>query len=163
MDTKPDPASTEIVRVDLALKPAFTAKHQELGDVLGFTKEQRTTLEKEFTQTIRASGLDPNTFGQKLYELTVDDSIADVHGRGGDAAALALDNQKHSEETRQQLRATYGEEEAEALLSRAAAFVKTQPALAELLNRGSFGSRADLIIPIVEHVRRVNYRPAKGT
>lgn len=48
--------------------------------------------------------------------------------------------------------------EAEKLLARAQKFVKQHPKLHAQLGVGGIGSRPDVVIPIVEHVRRINFR-----
>jgi hypothetical protein len=60
-------------------------------------------------------------------------------------------------ETRSKLSATYGDE-AEALLERAQRFARAHPKLAEVLGRRGLGSRPDIVLSLVEHVRNVNFR-----
>lgn len=147
----------EMFPVEVALRPAFEQREADLSNVLGLTTEQRAAEQKEFTQTIRASGLDGNVIGKRIYDLSVDARIAQLRG-ADDEDALASRLQRHSEETRQQLAGVYGREEAEKLLARAQKFVKQHPKLHAQLGVGGIGSRPDVVIPIVEHVRRINFR-----
>jgi hypothetical protein len=77
-----------------------------------------------------------------------------------DAAEVALDRQivAWNKETRDQLSQTYGAEQGEQLLKRAARFVAKHPKLAERMRERGLGSRPDIVLGIIEHIFETGWR-----
>lgn len=138
---------------DVALRPAFHEHDDKLHDVLGLTREQREARQQEFTADIRALRLDPYVLGNRLYGLAVAADLADHRGDDEDDARYQAD----AEAARRQVRETYGDQ-AEALMASAQKFVSENKRLHALLGRRGIGSRPEVVIPLVEHVRRINFK-----
>ena len=148
---------TEMFPVAVALRPVFEASDASLAETLGLTTEQRATEQKEFTQAIQESDLDPYVVGQRIYTHLVKARVAEARGRG-DEGKLARTIQEGNETIRRELRSTYGPKETDDLIARAQRFTKQFPKLHAILGTAAIGSRPDVVIPIIEHVRRVNFR-----
>jgi hypothetical protein len=148
---------TEMYPVSVALAPKYQERRADLGDVLGLTQTQIREAEDTHTDAIRSSGVDPYGLGRAIYDHYVAGEIA-AHRGNADVDVQAL-----NEATRRELRETYGAAEADDLLARTAAFVQSHPKLGAILRAHGVGSRADVVAGLVDHVRRVNYRPGKST
>lgn len=136
------------------LRPTFQHRDSDLAEVVGLDRAVREEAQQAFLGLINQAGLDPYVVAPRLYNLLADAALAEV--RGSDAIDDAQ-IQQWEEDTRQQLRSTYGEE-FEGLLERAAKYINQFPDLAELMEVRGIGSRPEIVIPIVELVRRINFR-----
>jgi len=144
----------DLPSVHRGLEPAYTDREVEVADTLGLDTAQRKAAEQAFSHIIHEAGLDANVLGRRLYNLEVDRQLAEIRGRDVDEAAANTRLLKDTEETRQRFTATYGREEGQKLIKQTQEFVKRHPGLAAILARAGIGSRADVVIPIAEEVRR---------
>jgi hypothetical protein len=154
---EPKPSDTEWVNTDLALEQPFNARESDEANVLGKSTAQREKERKEFIDMMRQSDLPVYELGPKLWEHKVDSELAQIRG-GIDEEELSGRILRNNEEIRQELSGVYGREEAEKLLARADKWVRTQPKLHALLGVNGMGSRPDVVIPIVEHIRRIGWK-----
>lgn len=143
--------------VDVALQPALRARETDRVVVLGLSDEQRATEYKAFAADLQKSGLDAHTVGRRVLDLDIDGRIRQARGDVPDDAAFAQMVQRDAEASREELANTYGVAEVNQLLARAQKFVKQYPALADMLATDGIGVRPEILVPIVKHVRRIDF------
>lgn len=143
--------------VDVALRPAFEQRRDDLAVGLGLDTTKIAAREADFTDVMRQTGLDPHVVGTPLYDLLTSAELAEQRG------AEAVDVQPLNEESRRLLRETYGAKDAEDLLARAQSFVASQPKLAAMLRTRGIGSQPKVVAMLVEHVRVHDYRGPVAT
>lgn len=143
-------AAADFYPIEGLLKPTFDENLPRLGDKLGLTLEQQAAERHQFSETIRAAGLDL-TVGRLIHNAWTSARLAPDTSTEEDLLA-------QTEATRRALREHWGAADAEDLLRRAQKFVKQHPGLSKTLGTGTLGSRRDIVEALVEHVRRVNFR-----
>lgn len=149
-----DADAKELYPMQIGLRHVFTNRANDLADELAETKAERDVRHKEFIAMARAAGFTQHGLLERLYNAEIDADLADARGNEYDDSAAHQSGAK----VRAQLRATYGDKEAETLIAAAQKFVEQHPKLHQALGRRGIGSRQDIVIPIIEHVRRTNFR-----
>lgn len=148
------PVVNELHPIETALREPLRERQSDLVDVLGLTQTQQQARHRDYADLIRRTGLEPLTVGARLYDLMTDADLEDARGTAVDAAQVTA----WSEESRRQLRVTYGAKEAEDLLQRVQKFTREHPKLAAIVQRRGIGSRPDVVQLLVDEVRRRGYR-----
>jgi hypothetical protein len=152
------PAEVQLDSVDVAMKTAYASRADDHLMVLGRTDADRVARDQAFTEDIvRKPGFEPYGLGKMLYEHAVNADIADTRGEPDveDAQLVAW-----NEEARRALVSRFdgGPARVEDLLARSKKFTEAHPKLHELLGRRGIGSRADIVLAIVEHIWETDYR-----
>jgi hypothetical protein len=154
-----EPPATEFVDVKQHLEQqVFRHRSDDVSNVLGHTATQRAADQQAFTDMARKAGIELKPISKTLFDGLVDGELKQLRGEVDEDA---LDSQavKDATETRQQLSSRYGEE-GEKLLARTNAWIKTtQPALHKILGTHGLGSRPDVVLELVDHVRRLGWKP----
>jgi hypothetical protein len=156
---EPKQPASEWVSVDRAIETVLQPREAELANELGLSTVERAKEKAESTDMLRKSGLDPYGVGAKIIDLSIDARLAQLRS-GGDVDEEELNSRilRNNADTRQELAGTFGREEAERLIALADKWVRTQPKLHALLGTNGMGSRPDVVIPIVEHIRRIGWK-----
>jgi hypothetical protein len=152
------PGAAGLYPVDVAMESTYAGRADDHRTVLGRSEAERIAHNEAFTEDIvRKPGFDPYGLGKVLHDYDLSAQIADARGEPDiDDAQLAA----WSEETRQKLHGAYdgGPALVDDLLARAQKFTSAHPKLHELLGRRGIGSRPDVVLAIVEHVWRTDWR-----
>lgn len=146
-------AARTLYATDSTIAHQLDVNQTALEDRLGLSPEEQAAERESFLSMMRESKLDLDTSTALLLHntwtaarlaasRTPDDEAPDV-------PALADLN----EATWQELRLRYGPD-LQPLMLRTRRFVKSHPLLNEILSTGSIGSREDVTMAVVEHVRR---------
>jgi hypothetical protein len=147
---------TTMYPVDVATRGTFEEhKDTELA-VLGLTAEQRATRHRDHNALIAATGVDEYSVGKLLYDAKISADIAVARGEA------EPDLQALNEEARRVLADTYGRDEVEPLLTRVREFARQHPKLAAILQTRGIGSQVPVVTALVDHVRRIDWRPRKS-
>ena len=144
--------------VEVMMHPIYQGREADLANALGMTAAQREAEQKAFSRDISRSGLDPYELAPRVYGMSVDSRVAIARGTVADEATVEVRERRHAERSRQEVARIYGPAEAEDLLGRLKRYVAQFPALENALLTEDIGSRPDVILPLVEHVRRINFR-----
>lgn len=139
----------EMFPIDVALRPAFREAETALGDVLGLTSAQRKARTDEYVSLVRETGIDPHTLAPVIYNAHVEAQVAAARGAGD------VDVQALNENTRRAVREAYGGERAEKLLDEVRTFVRQHPRLQSILQARGIGSRPEIVMGLIDHVRRL--------
>jgi hypothetical protein len=143
----PDPRR-EFSRGD---EQTFTARREEQLRA-GVTPDELLKYDRDFADWAGKTGLEPH-ITRRFYNAAVDADLAELRGVAVDEA----ENQRTAEATRDEIYATYGAEDGARWLERTNEWVKkNHPKLHALLGRRGIGSRKDIVIPLLEHVRRIH-------
>lgn len=139
--------------LERSLRDTLQGRVAELSDIVGLSTEQRVARHREFVAMVRDADLSP-AVGKTLYDLVTDQDIAAF--RGTDLLDDAT-RQTWRAESRRLVRATFPQENAERLLERTDRWARQHPKLAARLSPG-LGDHPKIVLALVEHVRRVNFR-----
>jgi hypothetical protein len=118
-------------------------------------QEQRDT----FAAIEKETGL-PDVFVGTLASATMDAILASTHipdDADADDVALIKQIEDGNRESRERLATLYGKAEAADLTARTHRFVKSNPKLARIFKDYNLGSRPDVVMPLVDFVRRTGW------
>jgi hypothetical protein len=141
-------ADAEFSRAD---RQTFGARREEQLRSGLFTSDALLTSNREFAAWAGKTGMEPHQT-RRWYDADVDARLAELREEPFHEA----DHQRMAEATRDAIFATYGAEDGARWIEATNAWVKkNHPKLAELLQRRGIGSRKDIVVPLVEHVRAI--------
>lgn len=142
-------ADAEFSRAD---RQTFEARKEDHLRTIGRTADERLKHDREFATWSGKTGLEPH-ITRRIYNAAVDADLAELRGVSIDDA----DQQQAAEATRDEIFTTYGAEDGARWIELTNEWVKkNHPKLGEVLRRRGIGSRKDIVIPLVEHVRRMH-------
>jgi len=156
----------EMYGYDIA-QAVITRRGDELYTHTGLDEAARKALGDTHIAIRRATGL-PEGIREAIAEAHVDALLADTRAvsdteADADETTVAKRIADGNAEVREDFIARYGKKDGPALLDRTAAFVRSHPALATILQQRGLGSRPDIVKGIAAHVFSTGWRPpSKG-
>jgi hypothetical protein len=142
---------------DPTLYAATKQRGQDLWLRTGLNTDGRKQLDQTFRTIQQETGL-PEEEVNRILDGHINGLLGEARVTDDtEEAAAARRIEADTIETRSRL-ATLYDTDAEDLLERTQRFIRLHPKLAQVLQRRGLGSRPDIVLPLVEHVRNINYR-----
>jgi hypothetical protein len=135
-----------------AAESAARQREADLSNQLGMDPAARERLYKGYRDLERVL---PAGLAATLTDADIDTRLA--AGRfspdpDADTVAVGQRTEAWSIESRERITSLYGQKDGEALLARTNKWVKSQPAVAQIVRQRGIGSRPDIVEQLVAHV-----------
>ena len=146
--------ANEFYPIENVLEPVFVNREADALKIVGMTKDEYQREAQEYAAVLRETGIKDVRLGRRLWDLKVDEAV-----RAARRQPELTEEERHAfaVEAREELRGLY-RDDTDALIARLNKFLEQYPKLKALMDVHGAGARRDVVGPLIEHVRGINFR-----